>query len=137
MSLPSLFATIFAQAANTATTTAAATGTLTGDASAQPQQPPWMTFFPFILILATVYFALIRPQQAAKKKADETVRAAKTGDKIVTNSGIHGVITNVKDSTVILKIADNVKIEIEKSSIDKITRGDSSPGPEKVAAAKA
>ncbi len=71
-----------------------------------------------------IYFALIRPQQQAKKKADETVRGAKTGDKIVTGSGIHGVITNVKDTTVILKIADNVKIEIEKSSIDKITRPD-------------
>ena len=137
MSLPFLVTTILAQAANTATTTAAATGTLTGDTAAQPQQPPWMTFFPFILILATVYFALIRPQQAAKKKAEETTRGAKTGDKIVTSSGIHGVITNVKDTTVILKIADNVKIEIEKSSIDKITRPDSSTGSEKPAAAKA
>jgi preprotein translocase subunit YajC len=135
MSLPFLVTTIFAQATNAAST--AATGTLTGDASAQPQQPAWMTFFPFILILATVYFALIRPQQQAKKKADETVRAAKTGDKIVTNSGIHGVISNVKDTTVILKIADNVKIEIEKSSIDKITRPDSSSGADKPAAAKA
>ena len=135
MSLPFLVTTIFAQATNAAST--AATGTLTGDASAQPQQPAWMTFFPFILILATVYFALIRPQQQAKKKADETVRAAKTGDKIVTNSGIHGVISNVKDTTVILKIADNVKIEIEKSSIDKITRTDSSSGADKPAAAKA
>jgi preprotein translocase subunit YajC len=135
MSLPFLVTTIFAQATNAAST--AATGTLTGDATAQPQQPAWMTFFPFILILATVYFALIRPQQQAKKKADETVRAAKTGDKIVTNSGIHGVISNVKDTTVILKIADNVKIEIEKSSIDKITRPDSSSGADKPAPAKA
>ena len=135
MSLPFLVTTIFAQATNAAS--AVATGTLTGDTAAQPQQPPWMTFFPFILILATVYFALIRPQQAAKKKAEETTRGAKTGDKIVTSSGIHGVITNVKDTTVILKIADNVKIEIEKSSIDKITRADSSPGAEKIPATKA
>jgi preprotein translocase subunit YajC len=134
MSLPSFVTTIFAQATNAAT---AATGTLTSDTSAQPQQPPWMTFFPFILILATVYFALIRPQQQAKKKADETTRGAKTGDKVVTTSGIHGVITNVKDTTVILKIADNVKIEIEKSSIDKITRPDSSSGAEKIPASKA
>jgi preprotein translocase subunit YajC len=130
MSLPFLVTTIFAQATNAAS--AAATGTLTGDAPAQAQQPPWMTFFPFILILATVYFALIRPQQQAKKKADETTRSAKTGDKIVTNSGIHGVISNVKDTTVILKIADNVK-----SSIDKITRPDSSSGAEKIPATKA
>jgi preprotein translocase subunit YajC len=84
-----------------------------------------------------VYFALIRPSQQQKKKAEETARGVKTGDKIVTASGIHGVISNVKDTTVILKIADNVKIEIEKSSVDKITRPDSSAGSEKPAAAKA
>jgi preprotein translocase subunit YajC len=90
-----------------------------------------------ILLVAMVYFALIRPQQQAKKKAEETIKGAKTGDKIVTTGGIHGVITNVKDSTVILKIADNVKIEIEKSHIDKITRPDTSSSAEKPAAAKA
>ncbi len=83
-----------------------------------------------------IYFALIRPQQQAKKKADETIRSAKTGDKIVTTGGIHGTITNVKDTTVIVKIADNVKIEVEKTNIDKITRTEAS-GSEKTAAAKA
>ena len=115
MSLSSFVTTIFAQATNAAS--AAATGTLTGDAAAQPQQPPWMTPLMIGVFVAMVYFALIRPQSQAKKKAEETTRGAKTGDKIVTTSGIHGVITNVKDSTVILKIADNVKIEIDKSAI--------------------
>jgi preprotein translocase subunit YajC len=135
MSLPSLVTTLFAQATNAAG--AVSTGTATGDASATPQQPLWLTLFPFILFAAMIYFALLRPQSQAKKKAEETVKAAKTGDKIVTNSGIHGVISNVKETTVILKIADNVKIEIEKSSIDKITRPDGSSGSEKTVAAKA
>jgi preprotein translocase subunit YajC len=52
----------------------------------------------------------------------------------VTSSGIHGVITNVKDSTVIVRVADNVKLEIEKSHVDKITRPDTDS--EKVATAK-
>ena len=133
MSLPSQFATIFAQATNAAT---AATGTLTADGSAQPQQPFWITLFPFLLFAAMIYFALIRPQQQAKKKAEETIRSAKTGDKIVTTGGIHGTISNVKDTTVIVKIADNVKIEVEKTNIDKITRPENS-GSEKPAAAKA
>jgi preprotein translocase subunit YajC len=136
MSLPSLVTTIFAQSTNAAS--AAATGTATGaNAAAAPQQPPWLNGFMIMLFVAMIYFALIRPQSQAKKKAEETMRGAKTGDKIVTNSGIHGVISNVKDTTVILKIADNVKIEIEKSSIDKITKPDSSSGSEKTAAAKA
>jgi preprotein translocase subunit YajC len=134
MSLPSLFATLFAQATNAAST--AATGSLTGDSPAQ-SPPGWTTAIYIPLFAAMAYFALIRPQQQAKKKTEETIKSAKTGDKIVTNGGIHGVITNVKDSTVILKIADNVKIEIEKSSIDKITRPDNSSGSEKAASAKA
>jgi preprotein translocase subunit YajC len=135
MSAPSLFATLFAQATNAAA--AASTGTLTGADAAQPQQPAWMTSLMIMVFVAMVYFALIRPSQQQKKKADETQRGAKTGDKIVTTSGIHGVITNVKETTVILKIADNVKIEIEKSAIDKINRPDSATSSEKPAAAKA
>jgi preprotein translocase subunit YajC len=132
MSQPSLFAALFAQATNVATEAGSTAGT---PAASGP--PAWSNMLYIGLIVAMVYFALIRPQQVAKKKADETIRGAKTGDKIVTTGGIHGVITNVKDATVILKIADNVKIEIEKSHIDKITRADTSAGSEKPAAAKA
>ncbi len=135
MSLPSFITTIFAQATNTAA--AVSTGTATGDSPAQPQQPTWMTPLMLMLIVAAVYFSMIRPQQQAKKKAEETIRGVKTGDKVVTTSGIHGVVSNVKDTTVIVKIADNVKIEIEKSHIDKITRPESSSGSEKPVAAKA
>jgi len=124
----SSLAVFFAQVTNAAS----AAGT---DTTATPPTQPWWTslFFP-ILIMAMVYFALIRPQQLAKKKAEETIKAAKTGDKIVTSSGIHGVITNVKDTTVIVRVADNVKLEIEKSHIDKITRPEAEP--EKAVAAK-
>ena len=125
------FALIFAQATNDAA--AAAAGSTSTDAAATP---PWWTSFLFpVLIMAMVYFALIRPQMQAKKKAEETIRGARTGDRIVTSSGSHGVITNVKDATVIVRVADNVKLEIEKSHIDKITRPESDS--EKVVTAKA
>ena len=128
----SSFALIFAQVTN------AAAGAASADATGPTAPtPPWWTnlFFP-ALIMAMVYFALIRPQVQAKKKVEETIKSAKTGDKIVTSSGIHGVITNVKDSTVIVRVADNVKLEIEKSHIDKITRPDSGADSEKVVTAK-
>jgi len=123
-------ALIFAQATNAAAS--AASGT---DTTATPPAQPWWTtlFFPAI-IMAMVYFALIRPQTQAKKKAEETIKSAKTGDKIVTSSGIHGVITNVKDTTVIVRVADSVKLEIEKSHIEKITRAEADS--EKVVTAK-
>jgi len=127
------FATFFAQVTNTAS----AAGT---DAASQPPPQPWWVSLAFpLLIVVMLYFALIRPQTQAKKKQEETIRSAKTGDKVVTTSGIHGVITNVKDTTVIVKVADNVKLEIEKSHIDKITRPDSagSSDSEKIAVTKA
>ena len=124
----SSFATFFAQVTNAASGAAAGTA----DPAAQQGAPAWTTFVYMILIGGVVYFALIRPQTMAKKKQEDTIKSAKTGDKIVTSSGIHGVITNVKDSTVIVRVADNVKLEIEKSHIDKITRPDSSAEPEKI-----
>jgi preprotein translocase subunit YajC len=127
-------AIFFAQAVTNA---AGAAGT--PDAATQaPAQPWWVTFAIYGLLLVMLYFALIRPQSLAKKKQEETLKSAKTGDKIVTSSGIHGVITNVKDTTVIVKVADNVKLELEKSHIEKITRPDSSAAEsDKSAIAKA
>ncbi len=125
------FALLFAQVTNAVSDAAATT------AGPTPPTPPWWTNFLIpALLVAMVYFALIRPQVQAKKKAEETIKSAKTGDKIVTSSGIHGVITNVKDSTVIVRVADNVKLEIEKSHIEKITRPDSGAEPEKAVTAK-
>jgi preprotein translocase subunit YajC len=135
MSLPSQFATIFAQATNSVVAADQAGSSTV--APAGPTQPWWTNLFFPVLILAMVYFALIRPQQQQAKEKAETIKTAKTGDKIVTSSGIHGVITNVKDATVIVKIADNVKIEVEKSHIDKISRPDSAAAGDKSAAAKA
>ncbi|PYL59161.1 MAG: preprotein translocase subunit YajC [Verrucomicrobia bacterium] len=50
------------------------------------------------------------------------ISALKTGDKVVTNAGIHGLIANVKETTVIVKVADNVKIEMEKSAIANVVK---------------
>jgi preprotein translocase subunit YajC len=116
------FAQLLAQAA--ADTTAVPATTDPSSATAPAGPPAWTTWAMFLPMLAAVYFALIRPQQQATKKKEETLKAARTGDRIVTTSGIHGVITNVKDTTVIVKVAENVKLEIEKTHIDRITRPD-------------
>lgn len=78
---------------------------------------PLASFVPIILIFVIMYFLLFRPQMKRQKEAAKLVAALKTGDRVVTAAGIHGLISNVKDRTVILKIADNVKIEIEKSAV--------------------
>ena len=77
-------------------------------------------FVPFIFIFVIMYFIMIRPQTRRQKEQQKLIGTLKTGDKVVTNSGIHGLIANVKDSTVVVKVADNVKIEMEKSAIASV-----------------
>ena len=89
------------------------------DAAASGAQAPSpiTQFAPLIFIGVIFYFLLIRPQQKQRKEQQKLVSALKTGDKVVTSSGIYGLISNVKETTVLLKVADNVKIEIDKASV--------------------
>jgi preprotein translocase subunit YajC len=74
------------------------------------------------LIFVMMYFLLIRPQKKRQMEQQRLVSALKTGDRVVTNAGIHGLISNVKETTVIVKVADNVKIEMEKSAIANVLK---------------
>jgi preprotein translocase subunit YajC len=70
------------------------------------------------------YVLAIRPQSQRQKQLDALIKSVKTGDKVITSSGIHGMVSNVKETTVIVKIADNVKIELEKSNIGSVVKRD-------------
>lgn len=83
---------------------------------------PLASFIPIILIFIIMYFVLFRPQMRRQKEQQRLVSTLKTGDRVVTASGIHGIITNVKDSTVMVKVADNVKLEMEKSAITNVAK---------------
>lgn len=83
---------------------------------------------PMVCIFAVMYFLMIRPQQQKQKKLQETIDSLKTGDAVITVGGIHGVVSNVKDgSTLTLKIADNVRIDVEKSAIVTVLKQEGSP----------
>jgi len=82
-------------------------------------------FVPFIFIFVIMYFVLLRPQMRRQKDQQRLVSSLKTGDRVVTSAGIHGLISNVKDTTVIVKVADNVKIEMEKSAVTTVFKSDS------------
>ena len=88
----------------------------------QPQQPVWMTFAPMILLVIVFYFILIRPQQQRAKQQVKLIASLKSGDKVITSSGIVGVVTSVKDRTVSLRSAD-AKMEVTKSSVTEILEG--------------
>ena len=80
---------------------------------------------PMVCIFAVMYFLMIRPQQQKQKKLQETIDNLKTGDAVITTGGIHGVVSNVKDGAILsLKIADNVRIDVEKSAIATVLKQD-------------
>lgn len=72
---------------------------------------------PMVVFMLFMIFIMYRSQQKENKRKIELLKSLKTGDKVITTSGIHGIIANVKETTFILKIADNVKIEINKANI--------------------
>ena len=94
----------------------------TAPQTGQPQQPVWMTFAPMILLVIVFYFILIRPQQQRAKQQVKLIASLKSGDKVITSSGIVGVVITVKDRTVSLRSAD-AKMEVTKSSVTEIFEG--------------
>ena len=77
-------------------------------------------FVPFILIIVIFYFLLIRPQSKKRKETEKMLSALKKGDKIVTIGGLYGTIQSVKETTVIIKADDNVKLEFLRSAISSV-----------------
>lgn len=75
------------------------------------------SLMPIIFIFGIFYFLLIRPQQKKQKDQQKMIGELKKNDEVVTNGGMHGTIVNVKDATFVLRIDDNVKVEINKSAI--------------------
>lgn len=76
-----------------------------------------MTFVMFGAIILIMYFLMIRPQQKRQKEHKLMLDSLKKGDKVITAAGIHGTITDIDGTTFTIQIADNVKIQFEKSSI--------------------
>ena len=89
---------------------------------ARPPDPGMNIMVMILFGFAVIYFVSIRPQQMRQKALLKQLAAIKTGDKVITSGGIHGMIANVKDKTFILKIADNVKIEIDKSAVSTVVK---------------
>jgi preprotein translocase subunit YajC len=87
----------------------------------------YMQLLPFAFIFVIFYFLLIRPQQKRQKEHQQLLTNLKTGDKVITTSGIHGLIANVKDTTFLVKIADNVKIEVDKNAIASVSKSVDQP----------
>lgn len=96
-----------------------------------------VTMLPFLLIIVIFYFFMIRPQNKKQKETEKMLNALKKGDKVVTIGGIHGVVSSVKDKTIIIKVDDNAKIEFTRSAISGVEKSDEELAKEAKAAEEA
>jgi preprotein translocase subunit YajC len=78
------------------------------------------SLLPFLLIILVFYFLILRPQQKRQKERQRLLDSVKKGDKIITSGGMHGVVEGIEDKTVLVKIADNTKVKIEKIAVSSI-----------------
>lgn len=92
---------------------------LMGTQGGQPGGGGFLAFLPFILIFVIIYFLMLRPQQKRQKAHQRLLTELKKGDRVVTNGGMFGTIAgfNEKENVVVLKIDDNTKVELLRSSI--------------------
>jgi preprotein translocase subunit YajC len=85
-------------------------GTGTGFGNIQP-------ILMMVLIFVVFYFFMIRPQTKRQKEIKKQREAMQPGDKVVTSGGIYGKVKEIKETTVIVEIADNVRIKVDKNSV--------------------
>ena len=78
--------------------------------------------FPYAVIFGIFYFLVFRPQKQKQDEAKAMITAVKKNDQVVTNSGIHGTVVNVKDSTIVMRIDDNARMEIDKEAIATVKK---------------
>lgn len=84
------------------------------------------------ILFAVFYFMLIRPQQRKEKVRRQMVEGVKTGERVIFCGGMLGVVTNTKENMLVVKIADNVKVEILRSAVIKVLEKDEKIGNEDV-----
>jgi len=75
-----------------------------------------------VLMFVMMYFLLIRPQRQRQKEQEKMINSIKVGDHVIMTGGEHGIITSVKDKTIMVKIADNVKIEYERAAVASVSK---------------
>lgn len=85
-----------------------------------PAGPPaLLNMLPMVLMIVVFYFLLIRPQQKKAKLHDAFIGSLEKNMEVITSSGMHGTIIQVKDTTVTLRICENVKVEFDKTAVSR------------------
>ncbi len=83
-----------------------------------------VTLLPIVLIFGIFYFLVIRPQSKRQKDLAHMIESLKQGDRVLTSGGLFGTVMSIKENVAVLKIADQVKVEVAKTAITSVvTRG--------------
>jgi preprotein translocase subunit YajC len=78
---------------------------------------PFAMLIPFVLIFAVFYFIVILPAKRQQRKKEAMIATLKKGDRVITSGGIYGTVAGVEDASLLLKVAENVKIRVAKSAV--------------------
>jgi preprotein translocase subunit YajC len=82
-----------------------------------PKSSMLPSFVLMLVLILIMYFMIMRPQMKKQKQVQEMLKALKVGDRVVTSGGIYGNVVGLKDDTVVLKIDDNVKVELARHAV--------------------
>ena len=96
-------------------------------ASTQNGPSPLMMPMMLVFMFALMYFMILRPQRRREKERQALISAIKTGDRVMFSGGIIGVVSNVKDKTLVVKIADKTKIEVLRGAVSQVLSKDDLP----------
>lgn len=81
----------------------------------------WVTILPLVILIAIMYFLLIRPQKKREKEVNAMRSSVQVGDEIITIGGICGKVVKTKEDSLIIQVgADRVKFEIMRWSVSKV-----------------
>jgi preprotein translocase subunit YajC len=85
------------------------------------------TLVMFTLIIAIFYFMILRPQQKRQKERQKMLDAVKKGDKVVTSGGLHGTVAGIDEKTILVQVAENVKLKFDRTAVTAVVREGDTP----------
>ncbi len=99
-----------------------------GGQGGQAQSSPAMMIGWLVIMVGLFYFMMIRPQQRKEKERRALIASIKSGDRVVFGGGLIGTVANLKDNVLVVKVADNTKIEILRASVTRVIQNNEDLG---------
>ncbi len=83
---------------------------------------PFAMLMPILMMFAIFYMLVFRPQSKARKQHELMVKNLKKNDEVVTNGGLFGTVVNVKPEAITLRVAENVRVDVEPSAVSRLVK---------------